>query len=275
MGYVHFFCCLQLSQLTIGAIDSQTTVDSLPGVPFLLHTEVAFGNTTMAMGGTYTPPPPPPPASCGTGGNCGLERQGPGCNDIACCSAVCAADPSCCASDWDTLCVNQAAVLCGIAPEHDNCAAPRPLAFGRFPFTTRNCNTDGGLLITECQDVQTAGAFTNDVWFVCTAFQGIAGQSYAVLSFASPTPFAQVADRATGLDDTRIENHRKGFIIELPAKQSCAADLDSNGEVGGSDLAQLMGAWGACGSCPMDIDGDDIVGGSDLAILLSGWGTCP
>jgi len=155
---------MQVSQLTIGAIDSQTTVDSLPGVTFLLHTEVAFGATTMV--GTYSPPPP---NGCGTGANCGLEHAGPGCNDVACCSTVCGVDPSCCASDWDVPCVNQAVALCGIAPEHDNCAAPRPLSFGRFPFTTRNCNTDGGSLITECQDIATAGAFTNDVWFVCTA----------------------------------------------------------------------------------------------------------
>lgn len=578
---------MQVSQLTIGAIDSQTTVDSLPGVTFLLRTEVAFGSTTM--NGTYAPPPP---NGCGSAGNCGLEHQGPGCNDIACCSAVCSADPSCCASDWDVLCVNQATALCGIAPENDNCAAPRPLSFGRFPFTTRNCNTDGGFLITECQDVQTAGAFTNDVWFVCTApfdngiavstcghagfdtriavydacggmllacgddavgcsggttrvaFQGIAGQtylirvggknawgegeidlaltdvttpwpttvaatwaassggnghSYAVLSFASPASFAQVADRATelggylatitspaelafvrsgvqipqfggstaiglvqgpgdepaggwgwitgeplvwtnwnigepndaggedfasiypdgswndqgelfryaliefdappslqewtwsedqggagqryrsviapmwvsweqaaasaqaiggtlvvletpaeaevvfrelvqfpalwsmtaynggpwvglrkdvgsgawtwlggsslgwnpwnpgepsgfgdaacffslqdgpgiGLDDTWTGNQRRGFIVELPPKPSCPADINGDGQVGGSDLAQLLGAWGSCGSCPMDLDGDDIVAGPDLAILLGGWGSCP
>lgn len=578
---------MQVSQLTIGAIDSQTTVDSLPGVTFLLHTEVAFGNTTMV--GTYSPPPP---NGCGTGANCGLEHPGPGCNDVACCSSVCAADPSCCASDWDALCVNQAAALCGIAPEYDNCGSPRPLPFGRFPFTTRNCNTDGPLLITECQDPQTGGALTNDAWFICTApfdngiavstcghagfdtrlavydacngtllacgddsfgcsggtsrtaFQGIGGQSYlirvsgknasgdgeidlslvdvtspwptkvaatwpvsaggnghsyAVVSFPSPTPFAQAADRASelgghlatitspaelafvrsgvqipalggstafglvqgagpepaggwgwitgeplvwtnwnvgepndaggedyasiypdgtwndqgelfsyalvefdatpslqdrtwtvdeggagqryrsvispmrvtweqaaaaaeaiggtlavletpaeaewvfrelvsfpalwsmtpynggpwvglrknggsgpwtwlggsplawnpwnpgepsgfgdaacfysfqsgpgiGFDDTWTGNQRRGFIVELPPKPSCPADLDGNGMVGGSDLAQVLGAWGACSGCVMDINGDGVVAGSDLAIVLGSWGACP
>lgn len=578
---------MQVSQLTIGAIDSQTTVDALPGLTFLLHTEVAFGNTTMV--GTYSPPPPD---SCGTGANCGLEHQGPGCNDINCCSAVCAADPSCCASDWDVLCVNQAAVLCGIAPEHDNCAAPKRLGFGRIPFTTRNCNTDGPLLITECSDVQTGGAFTNDVWFVCTApfdngiavstcghagfdtrlavydacngmllacgddafgcpggtsrtaFQGVAGESYlirvggknvwgdgeidlslvditqpwpttvaatwpasaggnghayAVVSFPSPTPFAEVADRATelggylatitseaelsfvrsgvqiptfggstalglvqgagaepaggwawitgeplvwtnwsvgepndaggedfasiypdgswndqgelfgyalvefdvppslqertwsvdeggtgqryrsviapmhvtwqqaaaaaeaiggtlavletpeeanwvfremvsfpalwsmtpynggpwvglrkdvgspawtwlggsplvwnpwtpgepsgfgdvacfysfqsgpriGLDDTWAQNQRRGFIVELPAQAACPADLDDDGQVSGSDLARVLGAWGACSACPTDLTGDGLVSGADLAVVLGSWGDCP
>ncbi len=155
---------MQVSQLTIGAIESQTTVDSLPGVLFLLRTEVNFGGTTLL--GNYDPPPP---NGCGGGANCGLDHAGPGCNDIACCTAVCTADPACCATDWDAGCVNLAAALCGIAPEHDNCASPRALSFGRFPFTTRNCNTDGALLITECQDVATAGAFTNDVWFTYTA----------------------------------------------------------------------------------------------------------
>ena len=78
-----------------------------------------------------------------------------------------------------------------------------------------------------------------------------------------------------GLDDTWTGNQRRGFIVELPPKPSCPADINGDGQVGGSDLAQLLGAWGSCGSCPMDLDGDDIVAGPDLAILLGGWGSCP
>lgn len=53
----------------------------------------------------------------------------------------------------------------------------------------------------------------------------------------------------------------------------CPADLDGDQAVGGSDLAIILGGWGAAGAG--DIDGDTIVGGADLAILLGAWGPCP
>lgn len=58
---------------------------------------------------------------------------------------------------------------------------------------------------------------------------------------------------------------------------TCPADLDSNGQVSGSDLATLLGAWGPCEGldCSADIDGDGEVKGADLAILLGAWGACP
>ena len=53
------------------------------------------------------------------------------------------------------------------------------------------------------------------------------------------------------------------------------ADLDQSGTVDASDLAMLLGAWGACGtpfSCPADIDGNGTIDGADIAVLLSAWG---
>jgi hypothetical protein len=52
------------------------------------------------------------------------------------------------------------------------------------------------------------------------------------------------------------------------------ADLDGNGSVGPSDLAILLGAWGACppkGSCVADLDADGQVGPADLSALLAAW----
>ena len=50
-------------------------------------------------------------------------------------------------------------------------------------------------------------------------------------------------------------------------------DLDGDGAVGASDLAILLGDWGACPSLPPDLDGDGTVGASDLAIFLGSWGS--
>lgn len=51
----------------------------------------------------------------GSGSNCCCENGLPGgigCDDPACQDAVCAADPFCCETQWDTLCCEAAAQLC-------------------------------------------------------------------------------------------------------------------------------------------------------------------
>ncbi|MEY2794908.1 MAG: Sialidase precursor [Planctomycetota bacterium] len=61
----------------------------------------------------------------------------------------------------------------------------------------------------------------------------------------------------------------EGACVAVP----CPADLDGSGEVDASDLAAVLGAWGATKSAA-DIDGDGSVGASDLAVLLGAWGSC-
>ena len=46
-----------------------------------------------------------PGSVCTTATNDCYTIGGPGCNDTACCQAVCACDPFCCNSSWDSLCV--------------------------------------------------------------------------------------------------------------------------------------------------------------------------
>lgn len=51
--------------------------------------------------------------TCGPGaGNCHAVHATPGCVDSSCCNLVCAADPTCCSTDWDQACVDQARVSC-------------------------------------------------------------------------------------------------------------------------------------------------------------------
>jgi hypothetical protein len=57
----------------------------------------------------------------------------------------------------------------------------------------------------------------------------------------------------------------------------CLGDISGNGNVGGEDLAVLLGAWGSCGSCvgcSADLSGDCAVDAIDLGILLGAWGPC-
>ncbi len=48
----------------------------------------------------------------GSGAGSCFETGSPFCNDADCCNAVCAADPFCCATSWDSLCVDGAYDLC-------------------------------------------------------------------------------------------------------------------------------------------------------------------
>lgn len=64
------------------------------------------------------------------------------------------------------------------------------------------------------------------------------------------------------------------LFLECPKPVECPADFDGSGDVGASDLAELLGSWGPCPGCPADFDGDDQVGAADLAILLGAWGEC-
>ena len=45
-------------------------------------------------------------------GNCFVAHPSPACDDAACCSAVCEADPSCCSDGWDPPCATMAQEIC-------------------------------------------------------------------------------------------------------------------------------------------------------------------
>lgn len=55
----------------------------------------------------------------------------------------------------------------------------------------------------------------------------------------------------------------------------CPGDLTGSGDVGLSDLLQLLANWGPCPGCPADLDGTDEVDFNDLLLLLTYWGPCP
>ncbi len=57
----------------------------------------------------------------------------------------------------------------------------------------------------------------------------------------------------------------------IPDSCECVGDIDSDGSVGGSDLAALLGYWGTTGG---DLDNDGTTAASDLATLLGNWGPC-
>ncbi|MDI9403103.1 MAG: GC-type dockerin domain-anchored protein [Limnohabitans sp.] len=73
-------------------------------------------------------------------------------------------------------------------------------------------------------------------------------------------------------DDFQSISFRAGAGGSSPT--CCPADLDCNGIVDASDLATLLGSWGACSGCQADINQDGLVDAADLATLLGSWGVC-
>ena len=71
-----------------------------------------------------------------------------------------------------------------------------------------------------------------------------------------------------------MQSFTADFLATWTIVQECPADLDGDGEVSGSDLSMLLGAWGG-GDADLDLDGDEFIDGSDLAFLLGDWGACP
>ena len=54
---------------------------------------------------------------------------------------------------------------------------------------------------------------------------------------------------------------------------ACPADINGDGSVGGTDLTQLLAAWGSS-AANADLNDDGTVDGIDLAAVLAGWGPC-
>ena len=72
-------------------------------------------------------------ATCGTGESCYTAHAAPGCNDGECCETVCTADPFCCTTQWDSLCVNRAWDLC------QSCGSGKDSCFSSH--ASPGCNT--------------------------------------------------------------------------------------------------------------------------------------
>ena len=64
-------------------------------------------------------------------------------------------------------------------------------------------------------------------------------------------------------------------LLSQRAHPGCAADLDADGSVAGSDLGAVLTSWGPCDGCAADLDANGIVDGADLGLLLFAWGECP
>ncbi|MCP3903870.1 MAG: right-handed parallel beta-helix repeat-containing protein, partial [Planctomycetes bacterium] len=77
---------------------------------------------------------------------------------------------------------------------------------------------------------------------------------------------------AYAIDPTSLDTDGDG----IPDECACGnLDLDGNGDVGFSDILQLIGMWGPCSTCPEDLNGNGTVDFGDVLLVIAGWGPCP
>ena len=79
-------------------------------------------------------------------------------------------------------------------------------------------------------------------------------------------------DNHAKLEDDNGDKSGAVYLFDI-AGSPCPWDLDVNGNVGTSDLLELLAQWGTPGTA--DFDGSGEVGTSDLLALLANWGPCP
>ncbi len=88
-------------------------------------------------------------------------------------------------------------------------------------------------------------------------------------SFLPDLYFADEGYRGEQRCDIRVS-----WALQSLLSSACPEDLDGDGVRGPTDLAILLGSWGA--DFPSaDFNGDMVVDAFDLAVLLGAWGPCP
>jgi hypothetical protein len=135
--------------------------------------------------------------SCGgvDAGDCFVADDTPACNDAACCNEVCAVDPFCCNTVWDSICADEATSLC-------NCPNP-----------AHNCFTTGD---PGCSDDGCCVAVCNDDPFCCeSSWDGLCVSSASTLCNGCGDPDA---------GDCFVDNGTPFCNIRACCDEVCAID---------------------------------------------------
>ncbi|MCA9286375.1 MAG: spondin domain-containing protein [Phycisphaerales bacterium] len=128
----------------------------------------------------------------------------------------------------------------------------------------------------------------SDIWDAGSEVDGIFGAAFLMGSsnddhidengvvtpdFKDLSIFDGATTAAGYVFDSQLSADTEVYRISFKLANTCPADLNGDGMVGGEDLGLLLADWGGTGAS--DLDGDGTVGGSDLGLLLAAWGGCP
>jgi hypothetical protein len=208
---------------------------------------------------------------------------GPGCSDTECCELVCAADPFCCDTAWDGLCVNGAIGLCGLEPPaNDNCADR--IAVGevcQLAFNTLGATTDGPPHVA-CEDGFADQQVSQDIWYNYTpscdgdVTVSLCGSSYDTKLAVYDGCSCDVSD--ANLIDCEDDTCGLQSEITFAAKAGNCYKIRVGGfgAAAGSGQLTISNSGAPCTSgCVSDVDNNGTTNVDDLLIIINGWGPCP
>ena len=172
----------------------------------------------------------PFPTGCGAENtqSCGFPHALPYCNDVPCCTAVCAVDPFCCDVRWDASCVQKAFFLCNSG--EGGCGSPATLScfeLHKEPF---------------CNDPECCAK-------VCAQDPSCCDQSWDSSCVSLANELCQQPCNPKCPPDLNFDGIVNGADLTLMlgswGQRGCG-DLDGSGQVDGADLTLLLGGWGNC-----------------------------
>jgi hypothetical protein len=223
----------------------------------------------------------PPPVCPNPEHDC-LTTGTPGCSDQACCETVCAVDPFCCQTAWDTICVNEAATMCGFkAPANDLCADR--IAIGevcQMPFNTVGAVTDGPAHVA-CEDGFADQFVNQDIWYNYTP--SCSGDvTVSLCGSAYDTKLAVYDGCSCELSDANLidcEDDTCGLQSSITfaatAGNCYKIRVGGFGPLVGSGQLTITNSGVPCTSgCVSDVDNNGVTNVDDLLIIINGWGPC-
>ncbi len=215
---------------------------------------------------------------CSCGGEdapaCFAAHAGTGCSNPSCCALVCTADPFCCETEWDAICVARALESCAGCgdPAGGSCLAAQPVGSGATGCADGDCcaaicGIDPFCCETEWDAICAGAALTT-----CGGC-GDPANGGCLAANATPSCAETFCCVAVCEMDLFCCTAQWDEICVQTAGLLCAfspGDLDGDGVVNAADLSVLLGNWGASG--PSDLDDDGTTNAADLSILLGNWG---
>lgn len=165
---------LNASNLTSGTVANARTTGTSANLASTLVMRDVNGNFTAG---------PLTLVGSGTCGNCCVSHAGPGCEVPACEAAVCAIDPFCCSTAWDSICANEAASLCGGLGGNVGIGTSSPtnklsvlgnanvsgnLGIGTTTPTTK-LDVNGGLRVSDAEGAYVGDGSTARTWIGAAA----------------------------------------------------------------------------------------------------------
>jgi len=203
------------------------------------------------------------PPQCGDPGtgSCFTSHPTTACSDTTCCQTVCAIDPFCCDTQWDSQCVAEAQIYCNADPGEE-CLAAEPITDGAHDVST--ADNDGAVPAdSSCG----GGSDTVDQWYAYTAPYDAAVTAKICALFNIPKGYVPQYTLAVYEDcaGTELACGNDNPVCTFPSNSAQIIWSAEEGKTYYIRLSSPPDAVGAgtleinAGGCGLDISGDCFV----------------